>query len=263
MDYKLQRPKRGDSAKRPRIRPPPRPQNLRRGGGRKDSPGWTEQKRKTNRIRFHALRPFIQTAVTVWYPTRATPAQLSAFNNCNRNFAKENRLHARSVWEGPGFHQHIALGCPFDAAIEAKWRARLERRWLEEFGEAMLEKQFLWKPEIEPEKIASYLSKTRKDGGPKVKTDFPWLTFNPVWETGFRSRFPLKQEPSTPRKKSVSLATLDSPEKEGHAVFPHYTVPAPEKERGTARHTCPVCWTRWGQNLWAGSCKCSPDFPDC
>ena len=248
---------------RGRITPPRRTENLRTGGGRKNSPGWTEQKRKANRRRFDALRPFIKTAVTICYPSRATPAQLSALNDCHRNFCKERRLSARCVWEGPGYHQHIALGITHDPAIEQKWKARLRSRWQDLFEQEMPEAAFLWKTQEEPDKIASYLSKTRKDGGQKVKAAFSWLMFPPVWETGFRSLFLAKSRPfipiEFPRKKRVTLPFDFSPEKESHPVSPRYTVETPEKER----ELCQLCWRRWGRSLWAGSCKCNPAFPNC
>ena len=268
MDYTLHKNVSQVSARREgrgRIIPPRRTENLRAGGGRKNSPGWTEQKRKSNRLRLDALRPFIKTAVTIWYPSRATSAQLSALNECHRNFCKERRLSARCVWEGPGFHQHIALGIAHDPAIEQKWKARLTKRWLEFFEQEMPADAYLWKPQEEPDRIASYLSKTRKDGVQKVKAAFSWLTFSPVWETGFRGRCPVENKQpivnESPRKKRVTCSPDQTPEKEGHTVSPRYTVETPEKESERQRHECPTCRRRWGRSLWEGSCKCSAAFP--
>jgi hypothetical protein len=267
----------------PRIKralvPPRRPQNLLKGGGRHDSPGWTEHKRKTNRWRFDLLRPFLKTGVTIWFPSHATPEQLKSLNDCNRNFCKENKLAARSVWEGPGFHQHIALGISHDSGLEQKWRQRLEGRWLSDFNCVMPSKSFLWLAKEEPEKLASYLSKTTKHGQ-RVKGDFPWLTFHPAWEIGFRPLLKCREEAATsrrnlhalpekegepsdptPRKKRVTPPSFESPEKESDPVSPRYTVHSPEKEGEAPRTECPVCWTRWGRSLWAGSCKCNPAFP--
>lgn len=143
---------------------PSRSRNLRHGGGRKDRHGWTEQKRRSNRSRFDSLRPFIKTGVTIWYPDKATIEQFKGFNACMREFCKEKRIPARSIWEGPGRHQHIALGIEHDADMERTWRARLQKKWLEIFGGPMPLDAFLWKPDIEPDKIASYFSKTRKNG---------------------------------------------------------------------------------------------------
>ena len=267
MDYVLhQRPATFPPARqegRAKIIPPRCAHNLRAGGGRKDSAGWTEQKRKTNRMRFDQLRGCIQTAVTIIYPSCASSSQLEALNDCNRNFCKEKHVPARCVWEGPGYHQHIALGICHSPALEKLWRARLEKHWQVFFGRTFDIKAFLWKANIEPDKIASYLSKTRKDKGQCVKAAFSWLTFPPCWETGFRvlvaGRIPPLQGPGIPRKKRVNATLAASTI---HPDFPRYTAkPAqtPEKER----EICPLCWRRWGKSLWAGSCKCNPAFPGC
>lgn len=239
-----------------------RPSKLRRGGGRKDSPGWTEQKRRTNRRRFEALRPWIRTGVTIIYPSTASPAQLSAFNQCSKNFCREHRLPARGVWEGPGFHQHIALGVEHNAELERRWLARLAKWWLREFGQPLPPDAFLWKPDIEPDKIASYLLKTWSKGRLMVKAAFPWMCFSPSWETGFRRLKSDAKEPlahGKPRGKCVKPA---APLQPPHAISPSYTMgrgQTPEK----VRETCPLCWRRWGASLWAGSCKCNPAFPNC
>jgi hypothetical protein len=253
----------GQPVGRERITPPRRNENLRTGGGRKNSPGWTEQKRKTNRQRFNQLRSVIKTAVTVIYPATATPAQLSSLNDCNRNFCKEKHIPSRCVWEGPGYHQHIAVGILRDSKLEALWKARLGRQWLALFGSSIGPKSFFWKPDVEPDKIASYLSKTRKDGGLAVKIAYPWLTFGPCWEAGFRSLVSGSHSPSSrqtkPRKKSVASVPAVSAV---HPDSPRYTVKGgqtPEKER----EICTVCWHRWGKSLWAGSCKCNSAFPNC
>jgi len=227
VDYELHRQK--PSGKKPRVKPPRRIENLRKGGGRRDRPGWTEAKRKSNRERFHKLRPLIKTGVTIHYPRHATREQLIALDECNQNFCKEHNLPARSIWEGPGKHQHLGLGIQHDPVLVERWKARLNKRSVEFFGEPMPAKAFLWKPEIKPDEIASYFSKTWKDGK-KVKGAWPWLTWNPVWETGFRRLLEtilfLNTNESIPRKKSVS----DSPENEGHADSPHYTAETSEKE---------------------------------
>lgn len=240
-----------------------RPSKLRRGGGRKDSIGWTDHKRRANRRRFNALRSHIQTGVTIIYPAKATPEQLAAFNRSAKNFCREHRLPARCVWEGPGFHQHIALGITHDADIERRWLNRLGKWWRREFGQPLPPDTFLWKPNIEPDRIASYLLKTWSKGRQMiVKGAFPWLIFSPSWETGFRrpkSDGNHPAERSKPRKKCVKPAIPSPPL---HAISPSYTVErgqTPEK----VRETCPVCWRCWGMDLWAGSCKCNPAFPNC
>lgn len=260
MDYTLQ--EKHAPRERVKIVPPRRNHNLRKGGGRKNSPGWTEQNRKTNRLRLDQLRGVIKTAVTIIYPATATPAQLSALNDCNRNFCKEKRIPSRSVWEGPGRHQHIALGIPHDSNLERLWIARLRGQWLALFGSDIGPKAFLWKPEIQPDKIASYLSKTRKNGV-FVKMAYSWLTFTPYWEVGFRALVPDARSPNSrqtiPRKKSVASVSTDSPV---HPDSPRYTVTrgqTSEKER----ELCTVCWKRWGKSLWAGSCMCNPSYPYC
>jgi len=200
---------------------PPRPGCLRRGGGRKSSPGWTDQKLRTNRRRFDQLRPHIQTGVTVIYPANATPDQLAAMNACNRNFCKEKGIPARAVWEGPGYHQHIALGIPYSAGLERLWRARLRKRSLAVFGVEISPDAFLWKPDIEPDKIASYLSKTRKDKRICVKCPWPWMTFAPCWEVGFRFLVLNGScAAAKPRKKRVTSPALKTPP---HSISPSYT----------------------------------------
>jgi len=252
-----------DSVPRDQVRlKTARPSKLRRGGGRKDSIGWTDHKRRANRRRFDALRSQIQTAVTIIYPARATPDQLAALNRCAKNFCREHRLPARCVWEGPGRHQHIALGIRHTPDIKRRWLNRLAKWWLREFGQPLPPDAFLWKPDIEPDKIASYLSKTWGKARVIAKGAFPWMRFSPSWETGFRG---LKSdgkhtiERSKPRKKCVKPATPSQPL---HAISPSYTVErgqTPEK----VRETCQVCWRKWGMSLWAGSCKCNPAFPNC
>lgn len=239
-----------------------RPSKLKRGGGRKDSIGWTEHKRRSNRRRLDALRSHIQTGVTIIYPAKATPNQLAAFNRCSKNFCREHQIAARCVWEGPGFHQHIALGIQHDAEIERRWLNRLKKCWLREFGQPLPPDGFLWKPDIEPDRIASYLSKTWSKGRLMAKGPFSWLRFAPSWETGFRKLTPSPakdQGPSKPRKICVKPPAPSHPP---HALSPSYTVSTgqpPEK----VRETCPICWSRWGMSLWAGSCKCNPAFPNC
>lgn len=188
MEYTLHR-----AAKRPSLasddKPrvvPSRPGNLRKGGGRRDNAGWTEHKRRTNRRRFDQLRPHLKTCITIWYPSQATPEQLATFSRLNREFCKEHSLPSRAVWEGPGKHQHLALGILHNSAVATAWRRRLCKAWKREFHSEMPPKAFFWKPDVEPDKIASYLSKTWKNGE-MIKRAWPWLTFNPVWEVGFRT----------------------------------------------------------------------------
>lgn len=224
MDYHLHLPPPAERQAVIRVIPPRHSASLRRGGGRKSSPGWTEQKRRTNRRRFDRLRPFIKTAVTVIYPASATPAQLAALDACNRNFCKEKSIPARAVWEGPGYHQHIALGIPHSAGLETLWLARLRKRWMDVFGREIAANSFLWKPDIEPDKIASYLSKTRKNRGICVKCPWPWMPFAPCWEVGFRilvSNGSSVAAMPKPRKKRVSSTSLKTPH---HSISPSYTV---------------------------------------
>lgn len=263
MDYILHpRPAPEPAAPKPRLITSRPSRNLRRGGGRKDSPGWTEQKRRTNRRRFNKLRPFIKTGATIVFPSSATPEQLKALNACSLNFCREQHLPARCVWEGPGFHQHVALGIEYDAVVERRWLKRLSRRWLQVFGVPMGPDAFLWKPQVEPDRIASYLLKTRGKNGLMVKGLFAWLSFTPTWETGFR-RLAKGQnappEPVKPRKKCVDEAAAPKPH---HAISPTYTV-RPEQTSGKLRETCQICWHRWGQDLWQGFCRCNPAFPNC
>ncbi|OYW71161.1 MAG: hypothetical protein B7Z37_28465 [Verrucomicrobia bacterium 12-59-8] len=249
MDYTLQQASAADTIAGRIV--PPRSRNLRLGGGRKDSPGWTEQKRRSNRARFDSLRPFIKTGVTIVYPSKAKPEVLKGLNECAREFCKEKELPARSVWEGPGKHQHIALGIEYDAEIERAWKARLQKRWLKNFGVPMPQEAFLWKPEIAPEEIASYLSKTRAKDGVMVKGTWPWLSFNPVWEVGFRrhsspsekqrdksaSQYSAEKKRRIhrqPRKKGGNHQSTETSEKEGE--IPH--------SQGASSGTC------WGRSYW-------------
>lgn len=161
--------------------------NLRLGGGRKDQPGWTDHKLRASRRRFHALRPYIRTGVTICYPSKASPADLLRLSRSSQSFCKEQGIPARAVWEGPGKHQHIALGIEFSDVLAKAWIKRLRKLWLTLFGVPMPAKAFLWNPDVKPDEIASYLSKTRskKENGCVVKKAWPWMTFNPVWEVGF------------------------------------------------------------------------------
>lgn len=237
---------------------PPRSRYLRYGGGRKDRHGWTEHKRKSNRVRFDSLRPFIKTCVTLCYPDKATPAQLSGFNASAKEFCKEKRIPARSVWEGPGKHQHIALGIEHDADMERAWRTRWQKRWLKVFGVPMPPDAFLWKPDIEPDKTASYLSKTRDKKGVTVKGAWPWLQFNPVWEVGFRkhSRPSEKQRgKSASQYRSENEREIQRQPRKTRGY--HQSAQASENEGEDGRSECPVCRTRWGRSLWRRSCICN------
>lgn len=258
---------------------PSRPsRNLRRGGGRKSSIAWTEQKRRTNRRRFDELRPFIKTGVTVIYPSSATSANLAKLSRTNQEFCKESGIPARSVWEGPGYHEHIALGIEHAPEIEQKWLKRLAKRWRAVFGTEMGPDAFYWNPAVEPDKIASYLSKTWSKGRIMAKGSFPWMTFSVSWETGFRklvgARAAARQRSGKPREKWGKLQAETNPSTKSPPVSPSYTVSltqTPEKEgktllkpkSGIQRQECPICWRRWGRSFWAGSCKCNPSFPDC
>lgn len=235
MDYVLQpRPETATGVSLPgrRITPPRRTSQLRKGGGRKDAPGWTEHKRRSNRQRFENLRPYIRTAVTIIYPSSATPHQLQSLNECNRNFCKEQKIPARAVWEGPGKHQHIALGVSHDIRLEGKWERRLAKRWKLLFGQSIPPNSFLWKADEKADQIASYLIKTRESKTGRymtVKAQFSWLTFSPVWETGFRAvvrRGPLNLE-------LTNAVHIQLPEKRNDLT------PSPEKESGRLFHTHP------------------------
>lgn len=240
MDYNLEKAAAPSAGHARPVPPRPPSGKLRQGGGRKDSPGWTEHKRKANRTRFDRLRSQIKTCLTFVYPISASPKQLVALNEMHRNFCKEHGIPARSVWEGPGKHQHIALGISYDAELKRKWIRRLRKRWLAIFGEPMPENTMLWKAEEEPDKIASYLSKTRDQKSRMiVKGTFEWLTFSPVWETGFkksqqdfRPETPSRSEACIPRKNEVK----PSPEKGGDLNSPDYTVNSSEK-RGDPQMT--------------------------
>lgn len=235
--------------------PPSR--NLRHGGGRKDRHGWTEQKRRSSRARFDSLRPFIKTGVTIIYPDNTTLAQLSGFNASVREFCKEKGIPARSIWEGPGRHQHIALGIEHDADMERAWRTRLQKRWLKAFGWPMPQDAFFWKPDIEPDKIASYLSKTRKYGK-TVKGAWPWLQFNPVWEVGFRKRSRPSEKQrgkSTSQYRSENERGIQRPPRKTRGY--HQSAQTSENEGEDGRSECPVCRTRWGRSLWRRSCICN------
>lgn len=263
---------------------PSRPsRNLRRGGGRKSSIGWTEQKRRTNRRRFDELRPFIKTGVTVIYPSNATSTNLAKLSRTNQEFCKESGIPARSVWEGPGYHEHIALGIEHAPEIERKWVKRLAKRWRAVFGTEMRSDAFYWNPAVEPDKIASYLSKTWSKGRQMIaKGSCPWMTFSVSWETGFRkllgARAASPQRPGKPREKRGKSQAETNTSPNSPPVSPSYTVShtqTPEKKEETPtvtllrpksdiqRQECPICWRRWGRSFWAGSCKCSPSFPDC
>lgn len=241
---------------------PSRPsKRLRVGGGRKDSPGWTDHKRRSNRLRFDVLRPFIKTGVTIIYPDHATPAQLQTLNKCNRTFCRAKKIPARCVWEGPGKHHHIALGIAHDSTIEEKWKNRLQRQWLKVFGVPMAADSFLWKPQIKPDEIASYLSKNwDKKSRLPAKGFFPWLTFSPTWETGFQTVIKGQRMPRTEveksRKKCINSEAGNPPEKVHHAFSPSYTVDSPEKVH-QCRPLCQTCHVRWGRSLWEGACVCT------
>jgi hypothetical protein len=262
VDYVL-KPPLGQKVNAGRI-VPPRPSNLRAGGGRIDTPGWTPHKRRSSRARFDALRSFIKTGVTIGYPEWAPSEQLIRFNCCSQEFCKEYEIPARSVWEGPRKHHHIALGIDFNPEIDRAWKARLSKRWRKIFGEEMPSDAFLWEPGVRPDKIASYLSKTFDDAGRMVKGRYPWLTFNPVWETGFRKLV----KPSEKQEKKIACQYSSgkrgevgtSPRKKRGKPS---KVQTSEKEGETGHSGCATCWPRWGRSLWRQSCECQPPLsPD-
>lgn len=271
-------------AAKPRLVPSRPSRNLRQGGGRKPLPGWTEQKRRTNRRRFDSLRPFIKTGVTIVYPANAAPQELLKLSKCSQEFCAEMKIPARAVWEGPTRHQHIALCIEHCPEIERKWLKRLAKRWLAVLGVAMGAAAFVWKPDIEPDKIASYLLKTRsRKGGRAVmaKGAYEWMPTSPYWETCLRNLAP----PSTvsgphggkPRKTRGKTARAPSPSATCPLHSPNYTVSPSQTSENEGQSTrsnlalsqraqmreCPVCWQRWGRSLWEGSCKCNADFPNC
>lgn len=249
MDYTL-KPAAPAEPKAGRV-VPPRTRNLRAGGGRKDNPGWTEQKRRSNRRRFDALRPFIKTGVTIIYPPKTEPEALKSLNECVREFCKENKIPARCVWEGPGKHQHIALGIEHNAELEQAWKTRLRKRWVKDCGEPMTEKAFLWIPEIAPDKIASYLSKTRSQDGVTAKCSWPWLSFNPVWEVGFRqysSPSEKQRGKSAPQYSAEKKRQIHrQPRKKGGNS---QSSQASEKEGEISCRKSTAVGTGWNQSYW-------------
>lgn len=282
MDYVLHpRPAPAEDAPKPRLVPSRPSRNLRRGGGHKSVPGWTEQKRRTNRRRFNELRPFIKTGVTIIYPASATPQELAKLSKCSHEFCKEKGVPARAVLEGPGYHEHLALCIEHSPETEQTWCKRLAKRWRAVLGVEMGPDAFLWKSDIEPDKIASYLSKTwTRCGKHRVmaKDAYPWMPSSPYWETHLRKLAPpgkakgrSDDKPRKTRGKSEGepAAPLVSP-----AYSPNYTVSsaqtsenegerAGEGKENTPREVCLFCWGSWGRSLWEGSCKCNPGFPNC
>lgn len=285
MDYVLHpRPTPAENAEKPRLVSSRPSRNLRRGGGHKSVPGWTEQKRRTNRRRFDELRPFIKTGVTITYPRKATKEQLAKLRTCSEEFCKENAIPAREVMEGPGCHSHIALGIEHSPEIEQKWLKRFGKRWQAVLGVKIGPDAFLWKPDIEPERIASYLSKTWTQLGKHrimAKGSYPWMPATPSWETGFRKlappNKPKNKHNGSPRKTRGKPANVDSHKVAFHPYSPNYTIrPLQTSENEgemrsitaasahhASRQECVVCRNRWGASLWAGSCRCNPSFPDC
>jgi hypothetical protein len=206
-EYLLIRPPASVSSEQRQRIVPSRPRrslgNLRLGGGRQSKTGWTEQKRRTNRQRLNELRPWIRSALTVVFPGTATSKALKRVNDLLRNFCREKHLPARCVWEGPGFHCHIALGILHDGDMERLLLRRLSKKWKAIFGEdaCMTDKTLLWRAHEDPDRIASYLLKTRKNGA-LVKGEWPWMIFTPSWETNFRRLCPCKRGPDSLRKIS-------------------------------------------------------------
>lgn len=246
-------------------------------------PGWTAQKRRTNHRRFDELRPFIKTGVTIIYPSHATPQQLANLSKCSQEFCKEKGIAARAVWEGPGYHQHIALCIEHSPEIEQQWCKRLAKRWRAVLGVEMGPKAFLWNPGINPDRIANYFLKTWSRGGTgsqMVKGKYAWMPSTPYWETCLRKLAPpgkaRGRSDDKPRKtrgnsEGEPAAPLVSP-----PYSPNYTVSTAQtsenegeragegKEKvSEAREVCLFCWQCWGRAPWEGSCKCNPGFPNC
>lgn len=285
MDYILHpKPTAAETAAKPRIVPSRPRSNLRQGGGRKSVPAWTPYKLRKNRARFDELRPFIKTGVTIIYPASATPQELAKLSKCSQEFCKEMGIPARAVWEGPGAHQHIALCIEHSPEIEQKWLKRLAKRWRVVLGSDMGPKAFLWKPAVQPDKIASYLLKTWNRKGKKpmpAKAAFPWMAFSPTWETCLRKLAPpgmtKARNCGKPRETSGESEIQPPATRKSPPYSPNYTGSPPQTSenegethkfdlgqgRARPRPLCPVCWQRWGQSLWIGSCKCNPAFPNC
>jgi hypothetical protein len=145
------------------------------------------------------------------------------------------------------------------------------------------------------QRLQDYLAKDisyRGGGRIYVKYPAPWLperTESRLWfavgvrraparegarmrsEIGFRRRrFDSEHGKTQSGSLTVSTGASDSE----HA--PPYITPdvsrvavsnvvPSQKVKTTAvpREKCRVCWLRWGQSLWTGSCRCNPTFPIC
>lgn len=145
------------------------------------------------------------------------------------------------------------------------------------------------------QKLQRYLAKDISHRGGRsihVKYPAPWLperTESRLWfavgvkrasarkgakmrsEIGFRRR---RFDSEHGKTQSVSLTVSTGTPDSEHAP-PYITTDHPKPTGADSapsqevRHTsepreeCPLCWRRWGRSLWAGSCKCNPDFPNC
>lgn len=145
------------------------------------------------------------------------------------------------------------------------------------------------------EKLQSYLSKdiTHRGGQKRyVKFPAPWLPERTDFRLWFvigckrkradsgakqraqkglrRRRFDSEHGRTQSPALTESTGTPDSEHgltyitTEAKADAPLATpLSAPAESPTQPRQECPVCWTRWGRSLWAGSCKCNPTFPNC
>lgn len=163
-------------------------------------------KRRTNRRRLDELRPFIKTGITIFLPCAVSPGSCRTFNGKLKAWFKRHAIPARAVWEGPLPHVHLAIGCEHNQELEDALRAFLRRRWLDWFDAAMPGNALLWKPDIQPDRIASYLKKTwdSRAKGHCVKGSFQWCVFSPHWEVGF-AKLSQRTSPNLSASQAVPL----------------------------------------------------------
>jgi hypothetical protein len=77
-------------------------------------------------------------------------------------------------------------------------------------------------------------------------------------EHGKTPSSPLTESTGIPDREHGHTYITTAPKEDPPSLAP---ASSPIQSQSKSRQECPVCWTRWGRSLWAGSCKCCAGFP--
>jgi hypothetical protein len=245
-----------------------RPSLLRRGGGRNDTNGWTQQKLTTCRLNLAALGG-IHACLSLTMEADRCPSEYKAANEILRQVCRRSALPCVCVWEGPNPHCHIAFGSPVPESVVKQLKRRMEKFWVSTWGSLMGDKAFCFRSEVKPKETEAYLGKTRKGATP-VKEALDWLCFCPWWKSKVSKSKRELQRGKFKQKASHSFGivladspSVTPPSKEAVSIDSPYalTIAVSGNREGLplldGKSVCGVCWGSWGRALKVGCCVCS------